>query len=154
MSVLESKPWIAWILAASLAVLSTSLFAQQPAPAPATKDTDLAQIREQLKVLDARLTALEKRAPSEVVSGSTRAEAEQRLVEARGAYRVAYGKARSDYQNKMRECENLEGNPKVVCAQEAKAARDKAIAAAETARRKAEDAAYAVAPGLETPYMD
>jgi hypothetical protein len=144
------------VTAALLAVLSISsaVFAQQPAPAPATKDTDLAQIREQLRVIESRLQALERRLPAEVASAPSRAEAERKLLDARGAYREAYGKARADYRNKMAECENLEGKGKVTCAQEAKAARDKAIDNAEAARRRAEDEAYALAPGLETPYMD
>jgi len=138
---------------------SLAIFAQQPpdkAPAPqaATREPDLSQIREQLRLIEARLAALEKRPPSDVTSGPTRADAEKKLVEARGAYRQAYGKARADYRNKMAECENLEGKGKVTCAQEAKAVRDKAIDNAEAARRRAEDEAYALAPGLETPYMD
>jgi hypothetical protein len=157
MSVLESKRMtaIACVIAA-IAVFSTSpaLFAQQPGASPATRDTDLAQIREQLRAIDARLTALERRAPSDAPSGATRADAEKMLVQARGAYREAYGKAREDYRNKMVECENLEGKAKITCAQEAKATRDKAIDKAETARRRTEDEAYALAPDLLEPYKD
>jgi hypothetical protein len=158
MSVLESKRMtaIACMIAAIFAVFSTSaaVFAQQPGPSPASKDTDLAQIREQLRAIDARLTALERRAPPDAPLGAGRADAEKMLLQARGAYREAYGKAREDYRNKMAECENLEGKAKVTCAQEAKATRDKAIDKAETARRRTEDEAYALAPDLLEPYRD
>lgn len=159
MTVLDSKRLtaIGCRVAAFLTVLSMSpaAFAQQPGAAPATKDTDLAQIREQLKALDARLTALERRAPSGVPSGATvRSDAERMLLQARGAYREAYGKAREDYRNKMVECENLEGKAKVVCAEEARAIRDKAIDNAEATRRRTEDEAYALAPDLLEPYRD
>ena len=158
MSVLESKRMtaIACMIAAIFAVFSSpALFAQQPGPSPATKDTDLAQIREQLRAIDARLTALERRAPPDAPSGAGgRADAEKMLLQARGAYREAYGKAREEYRNKMVECENLEGKAKVSCAQEAKATRDKAIEKAETARRRTEDGAYALAPDLLEPYRD
>jgi hypothetical protein len=131
--------------------MSFALFAQQPAPAT----TDVAQILERLKAIESRLQALEKRGASgEAASGSGRADAERRLIEARGAYREAYGKARADYRNKMVECENLEGKDKIACAEQARAARDKAITAAETARRRAEDEAYALAPGLGEQYID
>lgn len=153
MSVLHSKRRgaspRAVLLLAGLS-MSFALFAQQPAPAT----TDVAQILERLKAIESRVQALEKRAPGEAASGSGRADAERRLIEARGAYREAYGKARADYRNKMVECENLEGKDKIACAEQARTARDKAITAAETARRRAEDEAYALAPGLGEQYID
>jgi hypothetical protein len=142
------------LLAGALIAVSMIASAQQPGAAPATKDTDLAQIREQLRAIDARLTALERRAPSAAPSGATRSDAEKMLLQARGAYRQAYGQAREDYRNKMVECENLEGKPKIACAEEAKATRDKAIDKAETARRRTEDEAYAIAPDILEPYRD
>lgn len=56
----------------------------------------------------------------------------------RADYRVAEARADGAYEVAREKCDDLSGNPKDVCAKEAKAARTKAVADAKVARQNAQ----------------
>jgi len=154
---MNMHPVLAIIIAAIIAA-PAGASAQQPAaepsqPATVTKDSDLTQILERLRIIEARLAALERRlGPDE--GGTVRAQGEQMVLEARAKYRAAQGQARAEYAAKKTECDKLESKERRACIDEARAARSEALSSAKAALRKVEDESFALSPGLREKYKD
>jgi len=128
-----------------LAALIAAFFAASMSSGASAQDADTAQIREQLKQLEARLQAVEK----QLKAGSAVVEARQTIQDARAQYTAARGKAGADYRAKTAECDKQPDDAKKACIAKAKAARNKAIADANAALDKVEDGAAAKIPDLD-----